>query len=251
MAALTLLASALLAFGTAAGFTATSIVVARRHSKEGHALAPEALVTFWSCGAAIAVSGGLRSAAAFAGWDSFPLVEALEQPTTLLYCVGAAGLLYYVVFLQTGLAWVRWPILAYYAALVFVLRFFVARAHPIGYVVGEWQVNYVYQSPLQTPGYAVALMLMILPLLLGILAYGLVYFRIDDPGRRYRVGCITVGLALWITTEAAAWGTGLAATTAGELARRLVALGATLVILLAYAPPTFARASWDDAAKAH
>jgi len=239
-----LLVGALLALGTAAGLATVGVLVALRAGRTHVPLGGAFFALFWISAAGIAASGGLRSLAAWARFDSFPLVVALEEVTTPLYCTAGASLLIYVVFLRTGTGKHVLPVALYYLALLPLLRYHVALAHPIGYAVTDWNVNYVYERPLATPGYAATLLLTIGPLLAALGAYAALAFTLKGAAARYRVLCVSLGLSLWITTEALAFATGLAASGEGELLRRLVALGSTLVILTGYLPPAYAKRRW-------
>jgi len=105
-------------------------------------------------------------------------------------------------------------------------------------------VNSTYAAPLQGPAYSIVVALIAGPLLLAILAYGALLLRVKDPALRYRIACVSVGLLVWIATEAFSYTSGIASTPAGELTRRAVALGSTILVLAAYQPPRFARERW-------
>lgn len=239
-----LLAGALLALGTAAGLATVGLLVALRASRTKMPLGGAFFAVFWVSAAGIAASGGLRSLAAWAHVDSFALVVALEEITTPLYCTAGASLLIYVVFLRTGSGKHVLPIASYYLLLLPLLRYHVALAHPIGYAVTDWNVNYVYERPLATPAYAVTLLLTVGPLLAALGAYAALGATLREPATRYRIFGVSLGLALWVTTEALAFATGAATLGQGELIRRLVALGSTAIVISAYVPPAYARRRW-------
>lgn len=240
--AVTLLLSSALALGTSLGFVAVGFLVMRRPASSHSWLASLSFAAFWHSGAVVAGSQGLRLFAAWLGADSLALVVGLEQVSTPFYCMAAASLTYYVVFLLSGRDFAV-PISLYYLALYPLLRYHVALADPIGYVVTDWQVNYVYTQPLQTPGYTATLALVTLPVIGSVLAYATLARR-ADPATRYRIVCVTLGLGLWVGIEALAFGTGLAATTPGELLRRSMGLAAAAVVVAGHIPPAWARRRW-------
>lgn len=250
MAPATLLLSGLLGIATAAACAWVGFLVARPGRRSGAWLASTSFPAFWHSAAVVAGSQGLRALLAFAGLDSFALIVALEGVTTPFYCLGAASLLFYVLFLLTGRHRFALPIAVYYLALLPVLRYFVALAHPVGYEVTPWQVNYVYEQPLQRPGYALALALTVAPVLAAIGAYVSLAWRITNPAIRYRIVCVSAGLLLWVGVEALAFGSGFAATGAGELTRRALGLGAAGATLLGYLPPAYARRRWGARSEA-
>jgi hypothetical protein len=231
---ITLLASALLALSTAAGFAWVGAITWRRLKpvKGGSALTMFAL--FWASAAIIWTAQGLGSLAGYSGRATLPLLSALDQVSTPFYCLAAASLLYYVLYLLTGRERLLGVILAYYLVLFFLLRYRVESAGRLGVEVGDWVVNFVYATPLRGLEYTILVALISTPLLLGILAYGALYFRVPDASTRARIALVTVGLLLWVGTEAVAFASGFATTATGEKTRRAAALLGTVLVVLAY-----------------
>lgn len=245
MTAATLVLASGLAFLTSGGLAAAGAFVAFRTQRQTGSFAPSFFAIFWWAAAGIVGSGAIRSALAAAGLDTFANVSALESATTPLYCIAAACLVIYVVHLHTGRTTHALPVAVYYMLMIPVLRYPVLLAHPIGYEVTPWQLNYVYDQPLQGPTLTLAVLAVLGPLLAALAAYATLAFRVHDAATRYRILCITLGLGLWVGTEALAFTTGAAGSAAGEIGRRLVALAATGVVLAAYAPPAFVRRRLD------
>jgi hypothetical protein len=241
--AVTLYVSAGLALATAAGFGTVGRLVLRRGSRSP-SVALASFAAFWWSAAVIWADQGLAALAGATGQASLPLLRALDQAVTGFYCLAAASLLFYVLYLLTGKQRSLGPILLYYLALFVALRYRVESALPVRVDVGDWQANVVYAEPLQGAVYTLLVALMVVPLLAAIVAYGALAFRVQDASARYRIACVTLGLLVWVTTEALAYTTGAAGTTQGELTRRLVALGSTVFVLAGYLPPRFARARW-------
>lgn len=245
MTAGTLLASGILAWGSAAGFIAIATLTLRGNEGGGARLA---FAVFWLFSGAIALAQGARSLAAAAGLDSFALVRALDQTATPAYCFAAAGLLYYVVYLLTGRAGLAVPIGVYYLAMIPLLRFQVEAARPVSYAVHDWQVNLVYEGSLQTPAYMVALGLTAGPVIAAVVLYSVVVMSASKDSARYRTGCVSLGLVLWLLTEVATWATGLSSTPYGEFARRGMGLVIAAVVIAGYIPPAAARRRWGAVA---
>jgi hypothetical protein len=242
--AATLLASAVLAGITGAGFASVGWVLTRRAAPEKGRAARIMFCLFWYSAAVIFACQGLQNLAAGLGAPSFGLVSALDQATTPFYCLAAAGLLYYSLFLVTGRERLLFPILGYYLVLFVALRWRIEDARRLGVVTGDWFVGFEYASPLQGPVYTALVALVALPLLVAIVAYATLYFRVDDRAAKYRILLTTLGLFVWILTEALAYTSGFASTTAGEVTRRLVALASTVIVLFAYRPPRLAQRWW-------
>lgn len=244
MAAPTLLLSALLALGTSVGFAAVAVLLLRRGTPESGQSARIMFCLFWASACVVWAAQGLQAFAAFLGAAGFGLVSALDQVTTPFYCLAAASLLYYALYLFTGRERLLLPILAYYLVLFFLLRWRVEDAHRLGIAVGSWVVGFQYEHPLQGSAYTAIVALVALPVLAAVLAYGSLFFRVDEPGLRYRVALTALGLFTWISTEAFSYTSGFANTAPGELTRRIVALASGFIVLLAYRPPRFARRRW-------
>lgn len=236
--------SALLALGSAAGFLLCARLALRGGGNESGG-ARLSLAAFWMGAAAVAAIQGARSVSVVLGVDSFPLIRALDQAATPAYCLAAAGMVYYVLYILTGRATLAIPVVLYYVVMVPVLRFPVELAHPVGYEVGTWNVNLAYERPLAGPTYTVALALTALPMWAGVLAYASLLFHAPDPAARYRIACMTIGLLLWVGAEVVVWAVGLAATPAGEISRRLIGMGVALVVGIGHAPPAMVRRRLD------
>lgn len=249
MPAATLLLSALLALGSAGAFMAVGFLVVAPRRPMAPSLASVAFPAFWHGAALVFASQGARTLVAWMGVDSMPLIVALEGLSTTFYCMSGAALLYYTLFLLTGRSRLAIPIAAYYVVMLVVLRYHVALAQPIGYEVTAWQVNYVYVQPLQSTAFTIALLLALAPLLAAIVAYGSLSLRVDDHALRYRVVMVFAGLALWAGFEAFAFGSGLAATSAGEVLRRVAGLLGAVTVTAGYLPPAFARRLWGAKAR--
>lgn len=240
----TLLASGMLALAITAGLGLTAYLAARRTRAAQTPLVGFMFAMFWLGAATVTLSGGLRSLLAWSGHDSFALVRALEQVTTPAYALSAACLVIYVLYLRTGSARLATFVGLYHLALIPLVRYQVERAQPIGYEVTAWQVNYVYATPLHTPLYGVTLALLAGPALASLVGYALLSRTVADASTRYRIACISVGMAAWILVEVVAFATPLASVPAGEWARRGAALVGVGISLAGYLPPAWARRRW-------
>ena len=110
MPAPTLLLSAALAFATALGFVCVGLLVWERRGRSDTWLGTVSFASFWHSGAIVIFSHGVRSATAWLGLDSMALMVALEEVSTPFYCMAAAALVYYVLFLVTGWSWLAAPV---------------------------------------------------------------------------------------------------------------------------------------------
>lgn len=244
MSSATLLASAALALATGLGFGLAGRLMLQRAGASPASAARVMFALFWASAAIIWWTQGLQSLAGALDRATFAWVSALDQVSSAFYCLAAAGLLYYVLYLITGRERLLAPILAFYLVVFVLLRLVVESAGREGVAVGDFVVGFQYRTPLQGPAYTAVVALLAGPLLLAVLAYGALAFRVDDPERKHRIALTAAGLLAWIATEAFSYTSGLANTTTGEFLRRGVALASTLVVLAAYRPPRWVRARW-------
>lgn len=244
MAEATLLASAVVTLATALGFAFVGrlMLQAKQDQRDRSAIVLYSL--FWASAAIVWATQGITNLLAYLGYADLAIVSALDQVGTPFYCLAAAGLLYYVTYLVTGSPRALLPILLYYLTLFFLVRWQVESAKRLDIEVGRWVVNFVYETPLQGPAYTLIVALIALPILASVAVYASFLRRIHEPAARYRVALVSIGLGAWILTEALSFTSGFSRTDAGELTRRLVALASTLLLMMAYQPPTFARSRW-------
>lgn len=244
MTTATLLATAVLTLATAAGFAAVGASFARRPAPAAGRSAVVMFALFWASAGIVWLAQGLGTLSGALGIATLPLIQAFDQVSTPFYCLAAAGLLYYVLYLLTGRRGLLLPVLGYYLVLAFALRYLDSRAAPVDVVVRTTHVAFVYAQPLVGPAYTVVIALVAVPILGAVVAYGSLFFRVDEPPLRYRVALVSLGLLVWVATEAASFASGLADSVAGEMTRRVVALAAMLLIYAAYHPPRAARERW-------
>jgi len=244
----TLLASAALALGTAVGFAIVGRSVASRAAPAGGGRGALAMFQlFWASAFAVWTTQGLASLAGGLGFASLAFNSALDQVSSPFYCLAAASLLYYVLYLVTGRERLLLPILVYYGVMWLLLRWRVEFAQRLDVKVNAWSVGFVYATPLQGWPYTLVILGISGPLLLAILGYASLWFHVEQPLVRYRIALVTLGLVGWVGTESLVFALGLADTAAGELTRRAVALASTIVIFLAYKPPDAWRMRLDRA----
>ncbi len=127
----------------------------------------------------------------------------------LILVAALAGLLYYLVFVYTGKKKVIWPILAYALLEAAWLITIIMQAHPIGY--GEINGvacdndSFCYQNEPNAGSANLLLTLsLFVPILAGTAAYFLLYFRLQEPVQRRRVGMVALALAGWFGSSVVA-----------------------------------------------
>lgn len=173
---------------------------------------------------------------------TLPLYVAATYVNILLICLALWGLLYYLVYLFTGREGTLIPLGVFYVLYYLSLVYLIAAYQPAEVVVERWRTRLVYENPVQGPVAVALLLLLLVPQLLGALAYFTLYFRVDDPTQKYRVAVVSWSILVW-------FGSALAGSLVGvaehydwyQLVSRLIGLLAAVAILLAYEPPRWIR----------
>lgn len=198
--------------------------------------AARAFVTYWWASAAyhlLTAALGLLGAFALTPFDLF---LAARYVAVVLAGTCLTGLAFYVLYLFTGRrAWL-WPTIAFYAAVGLSTMYYLNARRPIGVLVEPWKVDLLYSEPLSGVATAIVLMLL-LPQIVGALAYGTLAWRVREPEQRFRVGVIATAIFVWFASA-------LAAEISREpfwqfVTRPGIGLAVAALVVLAYSPPAF------------
>lgn len=213
----------------------------RTRLPEAHGVGARGFVTYWYASAAYHVLASLMGLLGAVGATPFVPFLLLRH---LLLAVGAAclaSLAFSLLYLFTGSRRWLWPIVAFYAAVFLAGVVSIQASVPTGVVVGDWKVTLAFEKPLWTASYVLTVLLL-LPQILGALAYGTLYWRVKDPEQRWRVGILAPAIFAWYLGALAAE---LARSPFWSFVTRPgVGLLVAALVVLAYAPPAFVRASW-------
>lgn len=178
--------------------------------------------------------GGVLYLAAAFGWTDLSIQLTYVLVQRLLLALSLVGLMFYLIYLQTGrdaLLPLAIVYAAYYASQVYIV---VARA-PIGVESFGWRTDLVYANA-SSPLWESLSLLIVVPPVIGALSLLRVYPRLPSPARRLRVAMIGGGFVVWwvlaviagqARTFDLAWLQGL---------NRVVGILVALGILLAYEP---------------
>lgn len=206
--------------------------------------AKRAMVLFaiwWYALAATTFAGGLQSLLAALGVTDLPLFLAITSLTLLLICVGLLGLLYYLLFLFTGRKDLLIPLAVFYALYYVSLVYYITASGPTEVIAGRWSTSIRYASPLSGPVTSAIIVLLVLPQILGALAFLTLYPRVESRTQRYRILLVSLSIVIWFGSALVASFQGLATTDAWQIASRLIGLSAATAVLMAYHPPAWAR----------
>lgn len=256
MVSSTLLAAALFAFVAAAVYAYVGDRLRRRRVSEEARLAAQLFSLWWLALAGATAITGLTHLAGALGNTDLALHVTLTSVNLLLICAALWGLLYYLVYLFTGRKGAVVPLSVFYAAYYVSLVYYVTSSHPAAVELRRWQAALVYEQPLAGPLFTALVLLLVVPQIVGALAYFTLFFRVRDRTQRYRIGVVSWSIVLWFGSALVAAAAGLGQNDAWQVASRAIGLGAALAILMAYEPPGFLKrrlgvASITDPPPAH
>jgi hypothetical protein len=159
----------------------------------------------------------------------------------LALCIALWGLLYYLFYLFTGNSRYFGPLLVFYAVYYVLLIYYITASVPNNVEVGRWRAAVVYSQPLRGPFFVIIIALLLLPQVLGGLAYFTVFFRVTETTQRYRVLLVSWSIIIWFLSPLLALIGGVGETDAWQVLSRLIGLAAGLTILAAYLPPRWVK----------
>jgi hypothetical protein len=227
------LANGLYAAGTAAIYAYVGNRMARRPVSWEGRLAAAQFAIFWYALAAVETIAAFESLWAVVAFPPLPLVLTLLHFQIIVLAVLLWGLVGYLVYLYTGRNHVV-PLTIVYATSYFVLEYFINASSPDGITVVYGTVGVHYASVAPVPLLVAAVILLIVPEIVGALLYFSLFFRTRERTLRFRIGLVSWGLVLWFGgSTAVSSGAGLA----GLVASRALGLTALAMILIAYFPP--------------
>jgi hypothetical protein len=234
----TLIFSALFALVAASIYTYVGWRLSRRVVASSEAkLAWQSFTVWWySLAATTLISGLLNLFGAF-GLTILPLFVAATYINLLVLCLALGGLLYYLIYLFTGNSQLLVPLAIFYILYYFLLVYYITASVPERINVDRWRATLDYRTPLTGPFFVFVILLLLLPQVIGGLAYFTLYFRVTDVTQKYRVLLVSWSIIIWFLSPFVALAGGLAEQDWWQLVSRLIGLAAALAILMAYLPP--------------
>lgn len=208
---------------------------------------------WYGIGANKAMAGAYGLAAAV-GLLSNDAYETLLILNFIVLAVSLGCLLYYLLFLLSGRRGWMLPVFTFYVAFFFLLTYNVLRQGLVGFEISGWRLNPHYEDPSPSPLGIIVLAILLLPQVIGALAYFTLFFRIDDRRLRFRIALVSWSIIAWTLSLAFVTLPGLAARTPFQISSRLVGVLAAVACVVAYAPPAWLRRrlglpdAWDSAA---
>jgi len=194
--------------------------------------------TVWWYGlAATTFVGGLLNLFGALGLTLLPLFVAATYIDVLVICLALCGLLYYLIYLFTGNSQWLVPLSIFYIIYYGLLVYYITASAPESINIDRWRATLSYHAPLTGPFFAILIVLLLLPQIIGGFAYFTLYFRVREVTQKYRVLLVSWSIIIWFLSPFLAIVGGLAEQDWWQLVSRLIGLVAALTILMAYLPP--------------
>lgn len=199
-------------------------------------LAWNLFVVWWYALAGSSLSTGILSLLGSLGLADLPLLLTFTQVNLLAVCLALYGLMYYLLFLFTGSRKMLIPLTAFYIVYYTLLTYYLNWLEPVSISLGRWNTSLVYQKETAGPFFVVLLMGLVLPQIIGSIAYFSMYFRVKEATQKYRVALVSWSILIWFSSALLASISGLSQHDWWQIVSRMVGLGAALTILMAYQP---------------
>lgn len=174
------------------------------------------------------------------------LVDSYLQ--RLLLGVSLVGLMHYLLFLLTGRD-LLWQLAAAYGTYFLLITGAFFYQEPSTLFIGEWRTDVVFARPELRWVQALSLVFVLLPPVIASAAYLRLYFRIEDPERRWRIALVSVAILVWWAVAVVAGQRELLDVGGVQVANRVLSVMAALAVLAAYEPPDWLRRRWEGAAR--
>ena len=234
----TLLFSALFALTAAGIYSYIGWRLSKRVISSAEARLAWGSFTVWWYGlAATSLISGFLSLFGALGLTSLPLFVTAAYINILISCLALWGLFYYLIYLFTGNKRTLVPSALFYLIYYLLLLYYITASVPDTVNVGRWETSIVYRVSPTGPMVVIIVAMLLLPQIIGGLAYLSLYFRVTEATQRYRVLLVSLSIIVWFLSPLI----GLVGRAGDQdwwqFTSRFIGLAAALTILMAYLPP--------------
>lgn len=215
-------------------------VLLSRRAAVGQLVPVRFFATFWFASGAYTFLEAGWTLALLLGHSDLALAEAVLQLKVLSSVLAFGGLVGYLLSIYSGRLRVTLFVAAAYFALYVVLVAYYASRDPVGQRLAPWGAQVVYAHPGGGPVWTGLVIALFVPPLVAAFAYASLLRHLTDRAARYRLVLVTAGLVLFFAPNGIGWAAGDWAWWG--ITEKLLALASTGIMLLAFRPPSWARA---------
>lgn len=176
------------------------------------------------------------SGLAYAGVRDVALYATLQYALVTTFAIAMACLVYYVVYLWTGMEWTRWPIRALYVFYTLAFVYEISASRPAGIVLNGWRPVLEYETPFYPGFLALSFLFLFLPQTIVSLTYLALVLRAESKPARRRVLLVAVGVLTLSAGTVVISRPMLDGADWLQAAGRAAVIAAALAILAAYLP---------------
>ncbi len=120
------------------------------------------------------------------------------------------GLLYYLIYLFTANRRLLLPLAVSYTIYYVLLVYYTTASIPDSVEVGRWKTTLINRAPLTGPLFVLLAVLLLVPQIIGSIAYFTLYFRVTDVTQKYRILLVSGSIIIWFLSPYAALAGGVA-----------------------------------------
>lgn len=197
-------------------------------------MARNAFALWWFGLAARTTREAVGNLLVVAGIDDVAFHTSLEYLGFVFLFVALAGLMYYLLYLYTGRPWVIYPISVFYGLFLFIAFYLTNLRNAVGLEIDEWSVGLDYASPASPLFLNLLLGALLVPLVIGVVLYLLLYTKVSAPIQKRRIQLVAGALLFWFGSVSIAVVMNLNDHDYWGFVSRVIALIAAVVILYAY-----------------
>lgn len=221
-------------------FAYAGVAIARRPVGPEARLASRGFSLWWYAVGTLVVIEGARGIVASFDLLSRPFATNVFLALWFLWIalLGAAmwGLLVYLTYIYRGTDRAAWPLALFYGAWSALAIWQTAIAGPL-FTPGNYTTLVTYETPLAKWAELAFFLFLYVPQIGAIALYLRLYTRVGPREARTRMLAIGLGLAAWIGSNLVVALLDVIETDAWQIAKRVIGLVVSILILATYAPP--------------
>jgi len=235
---------------TAALFAYVGGLTRHRHVMAADRPASLAFATWWYGAAAVLSLNGGQTLLALVGVKDVALYLTLIFAQALPLAAALAGLLIYLAYLYFGHFRAVAPIAAFYVLFLSYTLYYFSSLGPWTLHQSEWDSRLLSGNSRPDAAFYTFIVLLTVPVIVAAVAYASLYARSPERTQRFRIALVSLAFLLWFGAMAVGFIAVPPQTSWYPLVYQAPGLFASLLILLAFRPPSWVQRRYHVAAVA-